>query len=337
MSFPDLYKTRRCKAIIAQAPCSLGEYCTFAHTPSELRAWPWPTEVAEHWKGQVSVGVVEHAMFWDLPPSGTTDVVCNRSTVLGNPFGACSYASEGERAKLAPADEQGWRVQEHEVLVGAFDRYLQVVLDTTSSKPLEEEVLRIAEEQSLQLSEAWLQYRPARAQVLKALESLASRVRGGQRLRLLCHCRPHVRCHAESLKRYLDQFALESASPSSPSRDRHDRSTAHGVPTDLNGCLWPGTVPHAERCSVQTKQYVCQRDQRALDPETMKGYCAQCWSHHSRVYRWPAFEDSWPTECYFEDYVPKWNTNGSAICWYYQNGCCKFGDSCPFSHVSKGG
>lgn len=29
--------------------------------------------------GQVSVGVVEHAMFWDLPPSGTTDVVCNRS------------------------------------------------------------------------------------------------------------------------------------------------------------------------------------------------------------------------------------------------------------------
>lgn len=23
----------------------------FAHTPSELRAWPWPTEVAEHWKG----------------------------------------------------------------------------------------------------------------------------------------------------------------------------------------------------------------------------------------------------------------------------------------------
>lgn len=30
-------------------------------------------------EGQVSIGVVEHAMFWDLPPLGTTDVVCNRS------------------------------------------------------------------------------------------------------------------------------------------------------------------------------------------------------------------------------------------------------------------
>ena len=29
--------------------------------------------------GQVSIGVVEHAMFWDLPRLGTTDVVCNRS------------------------------------------------------------------------------------------------------------------------------------------------------------------------------------------------------------------------------------------------------------------
>ena len=32
--------------------------------------------------------------------------------------------------------------------------------------------------------------------MLKALESLASRVRGGQRLRLLCHCRPHVGARA---------------------------------------------------------------------------------------------------------------------------------------------
>ena len=30
-------------------------------------------------EGQVSIGVVEHAMFWDLPRLGTTDVVCNRS------------------------------------------------------------------------------------------------------------------------------------------------------------------------------------------------------------------------------------------------------------------
>ena len=30
-------------------------------------------------EGQVSIGVVEHAMFWDLPPLGTIDVVCNRA------------------------------------------------------------------------------------------------------------------------------------------------------------------------------------------------------------------------------------------------------------------
>ena len=32
-------------------------------------------------KGQVSIGVVEHAMFWDLPRLGTIDVVCNRAWV----------------------------------------------------------------------------------------------------------------------------------------------------------------------------------------------------------------------------------------------------------------
>ena len=39
------------------------------------------TEQCSHCRtssGQVSIGVVEHAMFWDLPPVGTLDVVCNR-------------------------------------------------------------------------------------------------------------------------------------------------------------------------------------------------------------------------------------------------------------------
>ena len=31
-----------------------------------------------------------------------------------------------------------------------------------------------------------------------------------------------------------------------------------------------------------------------------RGYCAQCWSHHSRVYHWPGFDDDWPKEYYFE-------------------------------------
>ena len=114
----DLHKRRRCKAVVAQAACSLGSRCTFAHCAAELRRWPWPATVAEHWEGQVAVGVVEHAMFWDLPAMGTTDVVVNRSTCLGNPFGAVV----GERPE---ADEGGWRVQEHDQLVAAFDEYLE--------------------------------------------------------------------------------------------------------------------------------------------------------------------------------------------------------------------
>ncbi|CAL1129149.1 unnamed protein product [Cladocopium goreaui] len=121
----DLYKRRRCKAIVAQAPCSLGESCTFAHSAAELKAWPWQEKLAEKWQGQVSIGVVEHAMFWDLPRLGTTDVVCNRSTCLGNPFGACTYR-DPEKQRPAP-DENGWRVEEHEVLVAAFDQYLQAL------------------------------------------------------------------------------------------------------------------------------------------------------------------------------------------------------------------
>lgn len=37
-----------------------------------------------------------------------------------------------------------------------------------------------------------------------------------------------------------------------------------------------------------------------LDYALRRGYCAQCWSHHSRVYHWPGFDDDWPKEYYFE-------------------------------------
>ena len=36
------------------------------------------------------------------------------------------------------------------------------------------------------------------------------------------------------------------------------------------------------------------------DCRPRRGYCAQCWSHHSRVYHWPGFDDDWPKEYYFE-------------------------------------
>ena len=222
-------KTRRCKAVVVQAPCSLGSRCSFAHCAKDLRPSPWCNEVVEHWQGQVSVGVVEHAMFWDLPPVGTTDVVVNRSTCLGNPFGACMERCE--------CDAEGWRVQEHEQLVAAFDEYLQVVLAEGSSS-LEEEVRRIAAARQLQASEAW-QLAPAeRHEVRGALRALANLVAQGRRLRLLCHCRPHVRCHAVSLKGYLDRFA----SPLEPEPPELDPELV-----DVLGCVWPGTTQQAPR------------------------------------------------------------------------------------------
>jgi len=325
----DLYKRRRCKAIVAQASCSLGDKCTFAHSAAELKTWPWPEVLPQHWQGQVSIGVVEHAMFWDLPPLGTIDVVCNRSTCLGNPFGACCYDDPLQRP---PADENGWRKQEHEVLVGAFDQYLQAVLEKNPSGSLSQDVHRIAEQHHLQLSEAWQLSQPPREEVRNALKALAEKVQQGARLRLLCHCRPHVRCHAESIKRHLDQFAVESrdaaAKPITPSEH------LEGL-LDVNGCIWPGSMTCTEACSVSTKSYDCQREPRALDPANMRGYCAQCWSHHSRVYHWPGFDDDWPKEYYFEDYVPSksWGKHSSVRhCWFFERGCCKFGEHCPFSH-----
>lgn len=47
------------------------------------------------------------------------------STCLGNPFGACTYR-DPEKQRPLP-DENGWRVEEHEVLVAAFDQYLEAL------------------------------------------------------------------------------------------------------------------------------------------------------------------------------------------------------------------
>merc|ERR1712232_487547 len=85
----EYYKIRRCKHVIMQDPCPKGASCPFAHAPEELHPAPdyEPGHLAPHWQGEaVSIGIAEHAMFWDLPTIGTMDVVCNRGTCLGNPF-----------------------------------------------------------------------------------------------------------------------------------------------------------------------------------------------------------------------------------------------------------
>eukprot|EP00439_Symbiodinium_sp_Y106_P076096 s1259_g15.t1 len=331
----DLYKTRRCKAIVAEAPCSLGEVCTFAHSAAELRPYPWPEPLAEHWRGQVSIGVVEHAMFWDLPPVGTLDVVCNRATCLGNPFGSCSYADPTQRP---PVDAAGWCAGEHEVLVTAYDEYLQAVLSQDATTDLQEEVQRIAERRSLLLSDAWEKQDLKREDVRSALDALASQVSRGCFLRLLCHCRPYVRCHAESIKRYLDQFTKLDAGVPTPLPNQG--------PVDIEGRVWPSSAA-SERCSIRTKRLTCTRAGRALDPGSMKSYCAQCWSYHSVVYFWPDWDDVWP-ECFYRDGyvqctagVDDADREGDCayvdrpLCSFYVRGCCKFGDDCWYRHAKR--
>ena len=69
-----------------------------------------------------------------------------------------------------------------------------------------------------------------------------------------------------------------------------------------------------------------------------KGYCAQCWCHHSKVCRWPDFHDEWPTETYQDEYAPTSNGdsgNARPMCSFYWRGCCKFGDTCWYSHPKK--
>ena len=117
-----------------------------------------------------------------------------------------------------------------------------VLEEGTSS--LEEEVSRIASERQLQPSEAW-QLAPAqRHEVRGALRALERLVRQGRRLRLLCHCRPHVRCHAVSLKAYLDRFVVDAPAPEPLVQDPEL--------VDVLGCIWPGTTEQARACNPAT-------------------------------------------------------------------------------------
>lgn len=283
----DMFKTWRCKAIVMEEVCQYGEACICAHTPQELRPPPESLSkpVAAHWQGKVSIGVVEHALFWDLPPVGVTDVVCNRTTCLGNPFGGREYGPSEERP---PADDQGWVLEEHANLCDAFGEYLAAVLDRNADP--EENLVLVAERvsvgHSVFLSQTWEAQRLRRDDVLRALDELGRRVAAGQCLRLLCHCRPHVRCHAELLKTYLGQHTLPASSDESGPTQRQPVPEDGNV--DCHGCSWPGFGTPGPRCAGASSSWQCHREGRALDPGTLELYCAQCWSRHCIGAKWSA-------------------------------------------------
>lgn len=247
----------------------MGDACYYAHTPEELRrpSEPDVTASAAHWKGFVSIGVVEQALLWDLPPYGTTDVVCNRGTCLGNPFATGVYDTPPE------SDSEGWVPKEHEDLCAAFGDYLGDLLERTSEEPLADMVCRIALARKVTIAETWMALSWERHDVLSALDTLSGRVAAGARLRLLCHCRPHVRCHAEALKAHLELSVTGSDSP------RPEETEPRGL--DIMGCVWPGFGDGAPMCAMRSRGWCCPREGRAQDPGNMQTYCAQCWSRHA--------------------------------------------------------
>lgn len=242
----------------------------YAHSAEDLRPLPasqrWPH--APHWHGlAIDIGVVEIALSSDPPAAGTSDVVCNRTTCLGNPFATRIYAPNEE---VPPTDGDGWRAAEHEDLVAAYAEYLDAVLDQDSLEDLPAVVDRICEERSVTHAGTWVVQRLQRADILRSLEGLEDILADGGRLRLLCHCRPHVRCHTELLKAHLEGRVPASA-------------PLPALPDDQRARLvWPSLDGEGPKC-VQ-----CGRRAQALDPADMSRYCSFCWMDHAERLGWRA-------------------------------------------------
>eukprot|EP00928_Gymnodinium_smaydae_P034686 TRINITY_DN24526_c0_g1_i2.p1 TRINITY_DN24526_c0_g1~~TRINITY_DN24526_c0_g1_i2.p1 ORF type:complete len:416 (-),score=74.07 TRINITY_DN24526_c0_g1_i2:144-1391(-) len=337
------FKVRRCKYVILEEACPFGNDCTYAHTPEELRVPSAAAEVdggvrAPHWDGStICVGVAEHAMFWDLPPVGTVDVLCNRSTCLGNPFATRRYAPNEARP---PCDSEGWVPVEHEELCAAFAVYLRAALDHAddAGASLLSVVESMAEERSLTLADTWVLQRPCRRDVQGAVQGLVERAASGERLRLLCHCRPHVRCHAELLKAELERrVQLATATSVSSGTGAADRAGATAGRVDAFGCAWPGLGLQAPTCAGRR----CWREGRALDPGSLRYFCSQCWSEYSNALKerasagWNGTADTFEGSAGQAAALPSapGSFGGSRPCTRFREASgCRFGARCWFAH-----
>jgi len=267
----ELYKTRPCRWFLVNGSCSFADDCAFAHSADEWVLLPTalrvPAQGAAHWEGVVSIGVVEQALFEPYCP-GRENIVCNRSTCLGNPFERKVYQDE----EIPPRDENGWRAEEHEDLCAAFDEYFTYVLGHhPGEESLLPEVRRIASARSLALADTWVAQKLRRFHVRRALGSLERMLERGKRLRLLCHCRPNVRCHTEFLKAHLEMSSHAWRFPSNLPDPVVDWKAG-----------WPGPVGDGPKCAN------CEREGRAMDPKNLSLYCAFCWMLHGENLKWQA-------------------------------------------------
>ena len=157
--------------------------------------------------GTVTVGSVH-----DLGAGGPGDVVVDRRTVFGNRF-RMGDSCRDERYRDAVCDA-------HASLLGTDTRGL-------TSRAFDELMATIAR-RCVEGRGLWPPpvARGARAQdvreSLRQLAALATRVEGGESLRLLCHCAPK-RCHADTLAGHIlalvRQRSLGRSSRVSPGRD----------------------------------------------------------------------------------------------------------------------
>eukprot|EP00746_Dinoflagellata_sp_MGD_P151531 gnl/MRDRNA2_/MRDRNA2_83107_c0_seq1.p1 gnl/MRDRNA2_/MRDRNA2_83107_c0~~gnl/MRDRNA2_/MRDRNA2_83107_c0_seq1.p1 ORF type:complete len:492 (+),score=66.34 gnl/MRDRNA2_/MRDRNA2_83107_c0_seq1:67-1476(+) len=285
-------KVRPCRFIMMQGECRFGETCHYAHSPDELRPLPASARLAHnpapHWRGHaVSIGVVEHFFFRDIPTTDFINVVCNRASCLGNPFFKRIFDPDEEPYRQ---DSHGWCPQEHTDLCAAFAEYLEVVLRPGADP--DEYVTHISGEiaQRRKLGSADkfspVLCRLKRRDVLRALDNVKQEVSAGKRVRLLCHCRPFVACHTEILKAYFEKFA--------PPREPETIDESHRDET-LEECearrsKWPTFDGSEPQCAL------CWKMAWAVDPGRMHPYCCTCWAQFANDikseadYRWRNFD-----------------------------------------------
>lgn len=268
---PEVHKTRPCRWWCTRGKCNFAEHCIWAHQKDELRQLPQSQRLPDvpHWRGQgVTISVVEHALFSDPPPEGTIDILCNRCTCFGNPFAGIMVGPDEEKE---PLDKYGYRASDHEALCEAFDEFLNAVLDGRSGENLIETACSIASSRSMVLAKTWVCQQITRTSFLESLERFSERIVAGTKLRLLCHCRPHVRCHTEYLKSQLELRA-QQLGWLPPAEMQASNSYERWEEAWPSYCDWSSDTGNPPCASKG-----CDRQGRALDPKDSQWYCTFCW------------------------------------------------------------
>ncbi len=124
------------------------------------------------------------------PKLGFINIVCDRTSVLGNPF-----------------DMQGDE-QKRDTVCDAFRQWLwqNIKLASTSSNAVVDPT-----EWKLPVAKTW--YKPTSTQVWEELNKITNLVRAGTNVRLLCWCKQtnkNVRCHADTIKACIEWMINKS-------------------------------------------------------------------------------------------------------------------------------